>query len=224
MAASGGFYIASGAQKIYAEPASIVGSIGVFGGKLVVNETIKEYGLTSITFPASPAPGAAERAGYLSPFVPWNDEMRGRMRAVMQSIYDLFIARVAEGRHMDKEKVLLNAEGRIWSGPQGLERGLVDQIGGLQDAIVEARKLGKVAPDSIVSVEGAAEGLLDMLSLGDDDADSSHIEAAILRYESRKSILLDAIPLELRPFAASLAPLFMGESVVAALPYAITVK
>jgi protease-4 len=224
MAASGGFYIASGAQKIYAEPASIVGSIGVFGGKLVVNETIKEYGLTSVTFPASHAPGAAERAGYLSPLTPWNDETRGRVRALMQGIYDLFIARVAEGRKMDKEKVLVNAEGRIWSGPQGLERGLIDQIGGLDDAIVEARKLGKVPADSAVSVEGGSEGLLDMLSLGDDDADAAHVAEAVARFEARKAILLDLIPLELRPFAASLAPLFMGESVVAALPYAITVR
>lgn len=225
MAASGGFYIASGAQKIYAEPSSIVGSIGVFGGKLVVSPGLKELGISSYTFPANHAEGAAERAGYLSPLVPWNDETRGRVRALMQGIYDLFIARVAEGRKMPAEKVLVSAEGRVWSAPQGLERGLIDQIGGLLDAVVEARRLGKVPADSTVTVEGAAEGLLDMLNLSDDDeADAASISAAVARYEARKTLPLDALPEALRPFAASLAPLFMGESVVAALPYAITVR
>ncbi len=225
MAASGGFYIASGAQKIYAEPSSIVGSIGVFGGKLVISPGLKELGISSFTFPASHAEGAAERAGYLSPLVPWNDETRGRVRALMQGIYDLFVARVAEGRKMPAEKVLASAEGRIWSAPQGLERGLIDQIGGLLDVITEARKLGKVAPDSPVTVEGAAEGLLDMLNLSDDDeADATRVAQAVARYEAKKTIPLDALPEALRPFAASLGPLFMGESVVAALPYALTVR
>jgi protease IV len=224
MAASGGYYIASATQRIYAEPSSIVGSIGVFGGKIVVAPAFGELGLTSVTFPASKAEGAGTRATYMSPLVPWDEPTRDRMRAVMQGIYDLFVARVAEGRKMPVEKVLVSAEGRIWSGPQGLERGLVDQLGGLGDAIVEARKLGKVPADSAVSVEGAAEGLLDMLGLGDDEKDSSHIAAAVARFEARQHIALDVLAPELRPFAAALAPLFMGEAVVAALPYAITVR
>jgi protease-4 len=225
MAASGGFYIASGAQKIYAEPSSIVGSIGVFGGKLVFSPGLKELGISTFTFPANHVEGAAERAGYLSPLVPWNDDTRARMRAVMQAIYDLFVARVAEGRKMPADKVLTSAEGRIWSAPQGLERGLIDQIGGLEDAIVEARTLGKVPSDSPVTVEGGAEGLLDMLNLGDDDeTDASHIQAALARYEARRTIALDVIPERLRPFVVSLAPLFMGESVIAALPYGLTVR
>jgi protease-4 len=125
---------------------------------------------------------------------------------------------------MPADKVLANAEGRIWSGPQGLERGLVDELGGLGDAIVEARKLGKVPADSAVSVEGAADGLLELLGLGDDEHNSSHIAAAVARFQARPHIALDVLTPELRPFAAALAPLFMGESVVAALPYAIRVK
>ena len=224
MAASGGYYIAAGAQKIYAEPASIVGSIGVFGGKLVVSPALKEIGITSVTFPASKAPGAAERAGYMSPLVAWDDPTRERVRALMQGIYDLFIARVAEGRKTTADKILPHAEGRIWSGSQGLERGLVDQIGGLLEAIDEARKLGKVDAKTPVTVEGASESLLDMLSLGDGDDDESHVRAALARYEARPLLPLASLPEELRPFAAALGPLFMGESVVAALPYALTVR
>jgi protease-4 len=225
MAASGGFYIASGAQKIYAEPSSIVGSIGVFGGKLVFSPALKEVGVSTYTFPASHAEGAAERAGYLSPMIPWNDETRARVRSLMQGIYDLFVARVAEGRKMPAEKVLVSAEGRIWSAPQGLERGLIDRIGGLNDAIVEARRLGKVAADSPVTVDGGAETILDMLGLSDDDeADTTHVAAALARYQARRTIALDAIPEPLRPFVTSLSPLFMGESVIAALPYALDVR
>jgi ClpP class serine protease len=131
---------------------------------------------------------------------------------------------VAEGRKMPPEKVLVSAEGRIWSGPQGLERGLVDQLGGLGDAIVEARKLGGVPVDSAVSVEGQAEGILDLLGLGDDEKESAKIAAAIGRFEAREHIALEVLGPELRPFAAALAPLLAGEHVVAALPYAITVK
>jgi len=224
MAASGGYYIASAADRIYAEPASIVGSIGVFGGKLVFSPALKELGISSFTFPASKAEGAAERAGYLSPLVGWDDPTRERVRSLMQGIYDLFIARVAEGRKLPADKILPNAEGRIWSGPQGLDRGLVDKLGGLLDAIADARKAGGVDPKSAVTVEGAAESIFDMLSLGDGDSDESHVAAALARYQARPMLALDQLPEELRPFAATLGPLFRGESVVAALPYAITVR
>jgi protease-4 len=224
MAASGGYYIASAADRIYAEPASIVGSIGVFGGKLVLSPALKEIGITSFTFPASKAEGAAERAGYLSPLVGWDEPTRERVRSLMQGIYDLFIARVAEGRKLPAEKILPIAEGRIWSGPQGLERGLVDKLGGLLEAIADARKAAGVDPKSAVTVEGAAESILDMLSLGDGDSEESHVAAALARYQARPMLALDQLPVELRSFAATLGPLFRGESVVTALPYAITVR
>lgn len=125
---------------------------------------------------------------------------------------------------MPGDKVLPNAEGRIWSGPQGLERGLVDKLGGLLEAIADARKAGGVDATTPVTVEGASESLLDMLSLGDGDKDESHIAAAVARYEARPVLSLEGLPEELRPFAAALGPLFRGESVVAALPYALTVR
>jgi protease-4 len=223
MAASGGYYIAAGAQRIFAEPTSIVGSIGVFGGKIVFGSALKEVGVNSVTFPANPAPGAAERATYLSPFEPWDEASRERMRAVMQGIYDLFIARVAEGRKMPADKVLVSAEGRIWSATQGLERGLVDEIGGLSQAIAAARKLAKLEPNSPVSVEGSAESILDWLEL-EESADEASVKRALETLALRRTLALEALPEELRPFAASLGPLFAGESVVAALPYALSVR
>jgi protease IV len=223
MAASGGYYIAAGAQKIFAEPGSIVGSIGVFGGKLVLGPALKEVGVNAFTFPASPTPGAGERAAYLSPLVPWNDATRERVRSLMQGIYDLFIARVAEGRKMPAEKVLVSAEGRIWSGPQGLERGLVDELGGLGAAVAAAKKLAGLDAKAPVIVSGQAEGFLEMLSL-EEGADEAKIAAALARFDARRSLLLEGLPAELRPFAASLGPLLAGETVVAALPFAVTVR
>ena len=223
MAASGGYYIAAGAQRIIAEPSSIVGSIGVFGGKLVFGPALQEVGMNSFTFPANPAPGAGERAAYLSPLTPWDDPTRDRVRAVMQGIYDLFIQRVAEGRKMPADKVLLSAEGRIWSGTQGLERGLVDEIGGVSHAIAAVRKLAKLDAKVPVTVEGGSDGLLELLGL-EENADSASVAEAVARLTARRTLTLEMLPAELRPFAATLAPLFAGESVVAAMPYALTVR
>jgi protease-4 len=223
MAASGGYYIACGAQRIFAEPSSIVGSIGVFGGKVVFGPALSEVGVNSVTFPASPAPGAGERAAYLSPLIAWDDPTRERVRALMQSIYDLFVQRVATGRKMPEDKVRVSAEGRIWSGPQGLERGLVDELGGLTQAIAAARKLAGLAPNTPATVEGAAEGLFEMLML-EGQADEASVARAVARLEARRLLALDAIPAELRPFAAALGPLLSGETVVAALPFALTIR
>jgi len=223
MAASGGYYIAVGAQRIFAEPSSIVGSIGVFGGKMVLGPALREVGVNSVTFAASTAPGAAERATYLSPMEPWDDATRERVRAVMQGIYDLFVQRVAEGRKIPVERVLASAEGRIWSGVQGKERGLVDEIGGLAEAVRAAKKLAGLADDAPTVVSGAAEGLLEMLTL-EEGADETRVAAALQRLDARRTLSLEALPEDLRPFAAALGPLLMGETIVAALPFAITVR
>jgi protease-4 len=141
----------------------------------------------------------------------------------MQGIYDLFVARVAEGRKMPADKVLASAEGRIWSGPQGLERGLVDELGGLGAAVTAAKKIAKLDPKAPVTVAGTAESFLEMLSLGE-GADEAKVAAALATLHARRSLLLDGLPAELRPFAASLGPLLAGETVVAALPFAVTLR
>jgi protease-4 len=223
MAASGGYYIACAAQRIFAEPSSIVGSIGVFGGKIVIGPALGEIGVNSVTFPASPEPGAAARAAYLSPLTRWDDPTRKRMQTMMDGIYELFIARVAEGRKVADDKVRPHAEGRIWSGTQGLERGLVDELGGLSQALASARKLAKLDEDVPVTVEGGAEGLLEMLLLGE-DAGEAQVIAALKKLDARRALTLEAVPEELRPFAAALGPLLAGETVLTAMPFALTVR
>jgi protease IV len=222
MAASGGYYIACAAQKVVAERASIVGSIGVFGGKIVIGPALSEVGINTFVVSANPAPGAAERAAYLSPFAPWDPPTRSRVEDHMRSIYDLFIARVAEARKMPNEAVRAHAEGRIWSGVQGKERGLVDELGGLSKALDLARNLAGLSRDTPVSVEGQQESLLEMLLIGE-GASEADVRAALHRLE-RERALLSTLPAELRVYADTVSSLATGERVVAALPLALTLR
>lgn len=221
MAASGGYYIACGGQRIFAERTSIVGSIGVFGGKVNIGPALDQFGIHAETFPASPEPGAAQRAAFNSPLTSWDDPTRERVRAQMQGIYDLFLARVAHGRKMDVEKVRASAEGHIWSGDQGLERGLIDEIGGLSEAVAAARKAAGLDAEAPVTVEGARDGLFDSLLLGDDASDAEAVEA--LKRLSAAPSLLDGVPRELRAFVGGFEPLAGREHVVAALPYGLLI-
>jgi len=223
MAASGGYYIACATNRILAEKTSIVGSIGVFGGKIFVGDALKEFGVDSVTVPANPAPGSAERAAYLSPLLPWDQATRERVQKHMATTYDLFIDRCSKGRGVPPEKIRSVAEGRIWTGAQGKERALVDELGGLWRAIEVARELGKLEPSSPVTVEGSSESLIEMLML-DDDASEGEVGQAVVRARARKLALDQAMPRLLRPFAASFSPLANGERVVAALPFALLVK
>ena len=224
MAASGGYYIACAGQRIFAERTSIVGSIGVFGGKINVAPALEQFGVHAETFAASPEPGAAERAAFNSPLTAWDDATRERVRAQMQTIYDLFIARVAHGRHLDVEKVRASAEGHIWSGDQGLERGLIDELGGLSDALAAARKAARLDDDSQVTVEGGRESLLDSLLIGDDASDADAASALERLSAAPSARLLAEVPSELRPVLGSFAPLAAHEHVTAALPFALFIR
>ncbi len=223
MAASGGYYIACASQRIFAERTSIVGSIGVFGGKINVAPALDQFGVHAETFAASSEPGAAERAAFNSPLTSWDDATRERVRAHMQSIYDLFIARVAHGRHLGVEKVRESAEGHIWSGDQGRERGLVDEIGGLSEALAAARKAAHLDADTPVTVEGGREGLLDSLLLSDDASDADAVAAFNRLSAAPATRLLSEVPAELRSFVSGFAPLSEREHVAVALPYGLVI-
>lgn len=222
MAASGGYYMACAADRIIAEPTSIVGSIGVFGGKIVLSSALEQFGLHTETFPASPEPGAGARAAAESPFSEWDDATREKVRTGMQSVYDLFVSRVAAGRKLSRERVEEIAQGRIWSGKQGLDRGLVDQLGGVTDAIRQARKLAELPADAPVTVEGAQEGLLEMLLLGQ-DASEEQVKSALAAYQAR-SLVIRELPPSVRRYASALGPLASGERVVAALPFGVSLE
>jgi protease-4 len=134
VAASGGYYIASPATRIFANPLSITGSIGIFYGKADVSQLLKKIGLDVETFKTSER---ADAETFFRSFTP--DERRELERKVGQ-FYDVFLSRVAEGRHLDKTAVDRVAQGRVWTGEQAKEQRLVDELGGLRQALAYARR------------------------------------------------------------------------------------
>lgn len=223
MAASGGYYMAAAGKKILAEPTSIVGSIGVFGGKIVLREALAEYGIQAHTFAASDAPDAGARAAYLSPFVDWDDATRQRVQEQMDDVYALFLDRVAEGRGRPVDEVRQVAEGRIWSGAQGLERGLVDELGGLRDALRIARAEAGLPEDAPATIEGDIQSLFDLLGLGD-PVDEDQIRASWERKLRGMPRVLSELRPVYRAHLQSLIPLLRGEHVVTALPSALQIE
>jgi protease-4 len=143
MAASGGYYIASAATRILAQPSSLVGSIGVVGGKVEFSGLVEDadIGVEIIQ--------RGQNAAWSSPLRPFTPEERVRVERMMTRTYDRFIRRIATGRDMTPEEIAPGAEGRIMVGTQALELGLVDEIAGLTTAI-------RQACDARAEAEGAA--------------------------------------------------------------------
>lgn len=230
MAASGGYYIASAGTKIVASQTAIVGSIGVFGGKIVFGEALENFGVTSHAFPANPDPKLKGRALHMSPLSTWDEATRGRVRDNMKHIYDLFVSRVAEGRRMDPGAVYATAEGAVFLAEVGKARGLVDEIGGVSRALALAFELADLPEDAPVTVEGGGETLLEMLFLNDEPA-AADVRAALQRYAVEQgrgmSLFGEKGPMmreALSDLSGAVTPLVQGETVVAALPYAIRIQ
>jgi protease-4 len=138
-AASGGYYIACNANKIFAEANTITGSIGVFG--VLPNFTIAA---NKIGLDIEQVKTHTNAAGY-SPFMPLDENYRGFAQEGVEKIYSTFVNRVATGRKLTFEQVDAIGQGRVWSGQDALKIGLVDKIGGMNEAIKEAAKLGKTS-------------------------------------------------------------------------------
>ncbi|MFL5327725.1 MAG: signal peptide peptidase SppA [Gemmataceae bacterium] len=139
-AASGGYYISAGCRKVYAEPGTLTGSIGVVGGKIVTGELFDWIGMKTDII------NRGANAGIMTADKPWNDAERKVVRESMQDVYDQFLQRVLDARsragvQMTREKLLTLAGGRVWTGRQAKANGLVDELGTLDDAIAAAKKM-----------------------------------------------------------------------------------
>ncbi len=145
-AASGGYFVSVGADKIVAMPSSITGSIGVLGGKLAVNAAIQKYSGANISSieVGGPFVGAYSSSAF-------TNSQREQFHKSMERIYIDFTSKVAAGRKLPIEKVQEIAKGRVWTGAQAKNIALVDTIGGLRQAIMEAKALAKI--DAKKSVE-----------------------------------------------------------------------
>jgi len=133
-AASGGYYVAMNADVIVAQPTTITGSIGVFSGKFSLKELYGRLGVTQETV------RRGRHAALFSLYEPWSDEERQKVREMNEAFYETFITKAAEGRHKTRDEIDAVAQGRVWTGAQAEENGLVDRLGGLSDAVAVARE------------------------------------------------------------------------------------
>jgi protease-4 len=135
VAASGGYYISAGANRIFADENTLTGSIGVVGGKLAIGGALEKFGVKS--FPI----GRGKRSMMWSTMRSWNAEERAIVQTMMEDIYKIFVQRVAAGRGKSFEQIHELAQGRVWTGSAALANGLVDELGGLDAAVAHATKL-----------------------------------------------------------------------------------
>ncbi|MCA9660346.1 MAG: signal peptide peptidase SppA [Myxococcales bacterium] len=178
VAASGGYYISSNATKIYALPDTLTGSIGVIGGKITVEKALGKLGINTYHY------GRGERSAMWSMTTPWTAGERESMRAWMTKAYDLFLERCAQGRGMTTEAVHEVAQGRVWTGTDAKARGLVDELGGLEEALAEARALAKVGDDVALEVYPPEPTLKDIVkSIGPMSAPFG-VQAALAEIEA----------------------------------------
>ena len=147
-AASGGYYVSAHADHIVALPQTITGSIGVFGGKVALEGTFAKvgYNIEGITV-------GGEFAGAYSADTPFSPTQAEAYRGQLQDIYDDFTTRVANGRDLPLERVKEIAKGRVWTGAQAKEIGLVDELGGIMTAIDAAKKLAEIDEDEDVRIK-----------------------------------------------------------------------
>ena len=170
-AASGGYYISCGADKIYAEPVTITGSIGIFG--LIPNIrglVTDKLGVT--TYPISTNPAGAQP----DIFAPMTESQRAGMQSYVDRGYELFVKRVASGRKKTVDQIKAIAEGRVWDGREALRIGLVDKLGGLDTALADMAKELGVESWSVERYPKTEDDVLTALLMMSDRMEQSALE------------------------------------------------
>ena len=142
VAASGGYWISMNADRIYADPSTITGSIGIFGLWMSGPRALEKIGVRSDGVTTTPLAGAFD------PTRPLDPKVGTLIQSVIDHGYAQFIGKVAAARDSQPDKIDAIARGRVWSGAQAKERGLVDVLGGLREAQAEAAKLAKLDADA----------------------------------------------------------------------------
>ena len=153
VAASGGYYVSMGADAIVANPGTITGSIGVLTGKLIARDLKDRLGV------GSDAVRTNANADAWSVNAPFTPEQHAKVEAEADLVYDDFVQRVAQGRHLSLEAVEAVARGRVWTGADALDHGLVDELGGLRTAVRRAKVLAGLDADAkvrLVSYPGSS--------------------------------------------------------------------
>jgi protease-4 len=194
VAASGGYYIAMPAHAIVAQPATLTGSIGVVLLRFVIDGTFDKLGLNLETVKQG------KYADLFSPVRPFTPDERKKVGELMQATYDAFVEKAAAGRKTTPERIDAIAQGRVWTGKQAKELGLVDELGGLDRALAIAKDHAKIAPGSEVElvVFPAKKSLFEVVSEPWGRSDSGATLDALLGARNARAV--DAVSAPLRLF------------------------
>ena len=159
VAASGGYYISMGCDKIFAEPGTLTGSIGVISIKLPLGGLMERVGITTETV------SVGKNGNFDSPLRPWTDVEKASLRKLSEEVYHQFVAKAAQGRKMEFAALEKLAGGRVYTGRQAQAAGLVDELGTLDDAIASAKELAGMArdDDAELMILPKAKGLLESI-------------------------------------------------------------
>ncbi len=157
MAASGGYYIACGADYVFAHPGTLTGSIGVISQFLNVEELMSKVGVDAVVITSGPSKDIG------SPFREMTEEEQALWGEITDEVYDGFVEIVAQARDLPLDEVRELADGRVYTGRQALERGLVDDVGTPDDAIAKAAELGGIEGEPRVIELESAPSFLDAL-------------------------------------------------------------
>src|SRR2546421_714084 len=217
VAASGGYYIACNANKIVAEPSTITGSIGVVGGKPVIKGFYDWIGITNEYVMRG------KNSGMFRETEKFNDNERGKFREFLNNTYDDFITKVGKGRNKDKDYINSIGQGRVWTGSQGKEKGLVDEYGGLDKAIEVAKQLANIPADKSIQrviMPQPPTFLEQLMSAGNDDSDAADTQA------KQQAALFSALPEDMREslrYAQLLDRASKGEAIYL-MPFRLRIK
>ncbi|MCC6825644.1 MAG: signal peptide peptidase SppA [Acidobacteria bacterium] len=217
VAASGGYYISCNANKIVAEPSTVTGSIGVFMGKPVVKGLYDWLGVSNQYVMRG------KNAGIFRETEHWTPEEKQKMTEQANSIYfDSFVPKVAKGRNITDEKVNTLGQGRVWTGTQAKENGLIDEFGGLEKAIDIAKQLANLAPDKDVKrvVMPAPKSFFESL------LDLENASVSQTKEDIAKTAVLEALPADVRRsfrYAALLDQMQQGNAMLL-MPFELTVR
>lgn len=208
VAASGGYYIAMAADRIVAEPGTLTGSIGVFVGKFVVNKTGGLIGVNAREL------GIGKNANFDSPVTPWDPAQLENVNAQADAIYNDFVANVAGGRKMPVAQIQDVARGRVWTGADAKEHGLVDELGGFWLAVDDVKRLSGISPGTRIAfkIYPRPRGLFGTVSRLADDSPET------FQALDRLAAFLDSAPMHLFMDLLGAVPNGAAELKAAGLP------
>jgi protease-4 len=217
LGASGGYYIACNAHKIIAEPSTLTGSIGIFAGKPVMKGLYDWLGITNEYVLRG------KNAGMFRETEKFTPEERAKFESVIKSkYYDEFVPKVAKGRGRDTEYIDSIAQGRVWTGAQAKEKGLIDDFGGLDKAVEVARELAGIPADKGVRrvILPRPRGFFDDLFGSNEDEEGVQVNL------QQQHAALAALPQDVRrtlQYAAMMDRMKRGE-IMAIMPFELRIK